>query len=446
MATKRTKNGRTWYEDVVYLDPIIGPDGAIVTDSRGKPRYHRLWVRGRTKRECAQAKADAIRERDAARAPSDPSVIEEKRRQPLSELYKLVKRRHVDHLRPKTQAMWRVAMRKRIAPHFFHVPICDITTEMIDDWIADLKAQTVTDHLGRVVIDPKTGTPKRLHGNTAINRARTCLVTTLNLGKKWNYVGERNAAEHATRLPEDTHVPDIYQPDQVLQMVIASWQLRMSQVGTRGHASRSVLEYRAARDATMIWVKAFSGMRIAEMLALRWRDVTDRQYFVRHQQDYTQVDHLGPVKSKNGFRVTPMTNEMRLALDEWRSIARFTGPDDFVFSGDPDTTSAAGRAALARRRGRPVVQRKNTTSTMLDVSGWRARCFNPIVAHAGFPEAKPHALRHTFITLCKDHLIPAKDVAEWVGDTEEVVNRVYTRASGAVPIDAFDRMSAAMWS
>lgn len=421
--------------------PLLGADGEPVRDENGRRRYDRQWITAPTLREFAKRKQTALDARDAEHdgEPTDPQML-------LSDLYRLVKERHVDRQRPKTQQMWHAAVVKRIAPHFFHLPLSQITTELVDAWMTKLQQEIVRDTAGLPVIDPTTGKPKRAHGDPSINRARTCLVKTLNLGKRWHKIGERNAAEHADRLPESTRVPDIYTPHQVLSFAIASWTFRDTQIGRRGYARENLLLQRAARDAAMIWVLGFGGMRIGELVALQWKDVGETHLRVAKQQDYSKADHLGPVKSKHGFRSMPMLNEVIWALEEWRAVAPFTGRNDFIFSGEPDTTSSAGRRALAERYGRVVVARKHTSSTMIDVNGWRSRSFIPIVEIAGYPDARPHALRHTFVTTCKDFNVPAKDVADWIGDTEEVVNKIYTHASGAAPKVVFNRMSAEMWN
>jgi integrase len=394
VATKRTKNGRTWYEDVVYLE-------RIGTLPNGRPKYRTKWISAPTKAKLAKLKQEAIDERDGKPRDEAPDML-------LGELYRLVKDRHVARLRPKSQAVWRTAALRRIS-RLFHLPIGELTTERVDEWMSELQAETHPD--GR-----------RVHGDRSINLARGCLVTTLNKGRKWGYVGERNVAEHADRFREDTRTVSVYTPDEVVEIALAMHDRWISHAGQRGYARRSVLEQRGARDMAMVFVLAFAGVRISELFALRWQNIHPTFMIVEHSLDWTAKNYLGPVKTGKPRKV-PLLPEARRALEWWQPLTEHPGRHAFVFS------------TPTRSVSQPI-----------DRDAWRARNFNPAVEAAGFPEATPHFMRHTFVSLMRKHGFSSSEVGEMIGDTEAVVNRIYTHSYDEDFTERLAKLSDTLWA
>lgn len=401
MATKRIRNGKTRYEDVVYY-----PTGERLPD--GRPRYAKRFISAPTKAQLRKLKQELIDERDGKPRSEAPAML-------LGELYMLVKDRHVSRLRPKSQEVWKTAAIKRVS-RLFHIPIGELTTERVDQWMSDLQAETRTvTRAGKRVVE-------RVHGDRSINLARGCLVTTLNKGRKWGYVGERNVAEHADKFREDTRTVAIYTPDEISRIAIALRERWTENIGRRGYASREVLEHRASRDMSMLFILAFAGLRISELFALRWMNVHPTFLVVEHSLDWTAKDYLGPVKTGKPRKV-PLLPEARLALEWWREIAPHLDRDAFVF-GSP----------------------RNNGRSPLDRAAWRAKNFKPAALAAGFPDATPHFMRHTFVSLMRKHGFTSNEVGEFIGDTNAVVDRIYTHSYSEDLTDRLAELSSAMWS
>lgn len=401
MATKRTWKGRPRYEDVVYYKT-----GERLPN--GRPKYEKRFISAPTKAALRKLKQELIDERDGKPRSEAPSML-------LGDLYLLVKERHVSRLRPKSQEVWKTASIKRVS-RLFHIPIGELTTERIDQWMSDLQAETRT-----VKRDGKQVT-ERVHGDRSINLARGVLVTTLNKGRKWGYVGERNVAEHADKFREDTRTVAIYTPEEVTRIADALHERWTANAGKRGYARREVLEHRAARDMSMLFLLAFAGLRISELFALRWQNVQGKHLIVEHSLDWTAKDYLGPVKTGKPRKV-PLLPEARLALEWWRELAPHTERDAFVF-GSP----------------------RNAGRSPLDRAAWRAKNFRPAALAVGFPDATPHFMRHTFVSLMRKHGFTSNEVGEWIGDTNAVVDRIYTHSYSEDLTDRLDELSTAMWA
>lgn len=166
----------------------------------------------------------------------------------------------------------------------------------------------------------------------------------------------------------------------------------------------------------MIFVLAFAGLRIGELVALRWGDITDEHIRVQHAQHPNEP--LGPTKSGRP-RDVPLTPEARAALQWWRAISDHTRRSDFVFHG---ADSRTGRV------------------TPMWSSNWR-RTFVTIATAAGFPEARPHDMRHTFASMAILAGVSTLELSAMMGHSDETTTRLYTHL-----YEHRRKQSAAAWT
>lgn len=158
----------------------------------------------------------------------------------------------------------------------------------------------------------------------------------------------------------------------------------------------------------------YTGCRRGELLALNWQDI-DRDAGVIHVNKklsyaYGNVprleDHL---KSKNGKRDIPLFSPLAAALPAGRRIgAIFTDED-----------------------GRYLSQ-----SRFYDV--WQQ-----YLSDVGITDyITPHCFRHSFSTICFEAGIDPKDAAAFMGDTEEIVRKVYTDLRQRHHADSIEKLNA----
>jgi integrase len=137
-----------------------------------------------------------------------------------------------------------------------------------------------------------------------------------------------------------------------------------------GEQEREALRAEDQQDAEMVRVSAYAGLRLGELLALRWRDVS----FQEHALTVGRAISAGVESSTKSGRVrrVPLPDQAAAALDRLSRRADFTGADERVFC--------------------------NPLGRTLDGSALRRR-YKRAQAVAGLRSLRWHDLRHTYGSL-----------------------------------------------
>ena len=67
----------------------------------------------------------------------------------------------------------------------------------------------------------------------------------------------------------------------------------------------------------------------------------------------------------------------------------------------------------------------SSKGSLIDFHNFRNRAWKMVLKNLDIPYRKPYATRHTFITLCLEAGIDAKDIAQWVGNSSEMIYKHY---------------------
>lgn len=166
--------------------------------------------------------------------------------------------------------------------------------------------------------------------------------------------------------------------------------------------------------APLVKILFFTGMRPCEAIALQWQHIGDK--FIAIEQSIT-ISEQGH-KLKEGLKTQeqrrfPINTQLREILDSTRPESY--KETDFVFPSKTgkfidfgDFLNHAWRG-YKNRHGRFI----EGIVTRLVREG-KVECYK-----------RPYQCRHTFISLCLESGIDAKDVARWVGNSPEVIYRHY---------------------
>ncbi len=167
------------------------------------------------------------------------------------------------------------------------------------------------------------------------------------------------------------------------------------------------------QDGILYLTAAFTGLRVGELLALRWEDVDFEAEAIRVRHSWT-AGREGTPKSGRG-RAVPMMDDVAQALARLGQRERWTGEQDLVFC-DP-VGRHLGYKSLSRR-------------------------YKEALAAAGLRQLRFHDLRHTFGT----HAIRAADpreVMEWMGHADIQTTQQYLAYAYKPRRDAAKRLAGA---
>jgi integrase len=153
-----------------------------------------------------------------------------------------------------------------------------------------------------------------------------------------------------------------------------------------GHARKGMYQ---ELDRVLYLVAAMTGLRLGELLALRWRDVDWVAGVIRVRRNYVR-GRYGTPKSRRSSRAVPMADEVGGVLDRLYQASAFQGDDDLVIA-HPSTGKAIAKANVTGRL------HKALEDAELD----KAHVF--------------HDLRHTFGTTMAAAGVPMRTLQEWMG-------------------------------
>ena len=127
-----------------------------------------------------------------------------------------------------------------------------------------------------------------------------------------------------------------------------------------------------ARDAALISVLAYAGLRPQEALALQWGDVRERTLLIQ------RAVSLGEEKDTKttAHRTVRLLSPLREDLLEWKLRSGRPNGDALVFPGP-----------------------QGGLWTKVTYDNWRGRAFDRARTAAGAEKATPYALRHSFASL-----------------------------------------------
>jgi integrase len=255
--------------------------------------------------------------------------------------------RYIEHDRerkPSTVRGYRSAITAHLLPAFGDLPVEGVTPVVIEQWIAGFAGSTRTRN--KLLI--------QLHG--ILGRAK----------KTYGLAG--NAASEVEKFQQTSSGDiEVFAPEEIWALV------RVAET---------------EQDAAVFLTAAFTGLRMGELLALRWRDVDFAGNVVRVRASYYLGQLTTPKSGK--VRAVPLAPAVATALAQLGRRPHWTGDDDLVFVG--------------------------VTGSFLDGSALRRR-YKAALTAAGLRSLRFHDLRHTFGT----RMIGKADirrVQEWMGHAD----------------------------
>jgi integrase len=167
------------------------------------------------------------------------------------------------------------------------------------------------------------------------------------------------------------------------------------------------------RDATLVSVLAYAGLRPQEALGLPWSNVRGRTLLI----DRAQSDEGLEDTKTGGTRSVRLLAPLVADLAAWRLASERSGVDDLVFP------TAGGE--LWRDH---------------DWANWRRRVFDPLAATLGVSGMRPYDLRHAFCSLLIGEGMSVVEVARQAGHAPTMTLATYAHV--IADLDGGERVPA----
>jgi integrase len=157
------------------------------------------------------------------------------------------------------------------------------------------------------------------------------------------------------------------------------------------------------RERTLVLLDVGTGLRMSELLALKWRDVNFRTREISVTRSIVfQV--VGPCKTEASQKPIPLDSHLAKALQEWRKHSKYRTGEDWVFASPAsDGRRPYWAQSIMRNQIRPAAVKLGITERI----GW-------------------HTFRHTFSSLLRA-----------TGADIKVMQELLRHASSRVTLDTY---------
>jgi integrase len=235
------------------------------------------------------------------------------------------------------------------------------------------------------------------HASSTLRSVRATFATVLRSAVKRGYL-ERNPA-HGIVIREGDSKKErrFYSVDQV----------------------RMLLSVLTEPCASVVAVAVLTGMRIGEILALRWKRIDPLGATLEVAENYSSGE-FGSPKTKSSQRVLPISSALRRVLENQHARMNPTSPEELVF--------------------------RTPSGTPLNDKNLYNRELAPACDRIGQPRVSWHSFRHTHQTLLHDSGASLKTSQELLGHSDlETTLNVYTHTVSDSQRNAVERVAGVLF-
>jgi integrase len=275
-----------------------------------------------------------------------------------------------------------------------------VTNGYIMDGIGDKPVHEITSSDVDAVLDKVAASGVKPR---SVNRYRETMVAIFNFGMRSSRFNlTANPAQRSVRRRLPAPSPLVYfQPEDIeaLARALCNGAHRPQSASARRSEDEELKDH---QDAELARLASYTGLRLGELLALRWKDVDWRGSAL----NVSRAVSAGVERTTKGRRArrVPLADQAAAALNRLSQRQDFTTPADLVFCNH-----------LGRR---------------IDESAFRKR-YKRALASAGVDALRLHDLRHTFGSLVAAHTADLVSVKDAMGHTNITTTQRYLHARPA---------------
>jgi integrase len=159
-----------------------------------------------------------------------------------------------------------------------------------------------------------------------------------------------------------------------------------------------LLRHGRHRDALLVSVLAYAGLRPGEALGLAWEHVRDRTLLIEQSVSRGELKKTKTGQTRTVRLLAPLATD----LAEWRLASGRPASDAFVF---------------------PTHDGRSWSHD--DWGNWRNRVYGPTAQRIGFERARPYDLRHSFCSLLIHEGATVVEIARQLGHSPTMTLNTY---------------------
>jgi integrase len=262
----------------------------------------------------------------------------------------------------------------------------EVYTGYLNTWIIPTWAEHSLSDVKAVVVEAWLKTLKLAPGTKA--KLRNLMHAMYNHAMRWEFF-DRNPITLVRQSAKRTRVPDVLTVEEIGKLL-----------GELTNPWR-----------TAVYVAVTTGLRVSELLALKWADVDFTSGEIHLSRGIVR-QHIGEMKTEASRKPVPLDGGLADVLTRWRAVCPYNQGTDYIFgSPDMDGSQPYWPTAGMEDHVRPAAKRAGIAKRV----GWHTlrHTFGTLVKSQGADVATTQALmRHANASITMDRYVQAVTLAK----------------------------------
>jgi integrase len=280
----------------------------------------------------------------------------------------------------------------------------EVYTGYLNTWIVPTWAEHSLSDVKAVAVEAWLKTVNLAPGTKA--KLRNLMHALYNHAMRWEFISS-NPITLVRQSAKRMRVPDV---------------LTVEEIG-------KLLAELAEPWRTAVYVGVTTGLRVSELLGLKWADVDFTAGEIRPSRGIVR-QHVGEMKTEASRKPVPLDAGLADVLTSWRAVCPYNQGADYIFgSPDMDGSQPYWPTAGMEDHVRPAAQRASIAKRL----GWHTlrHTFGTLVKSQGADVATTQALlRHANVSITMDRYVQAVTPAKREAQSRIVASIPFPKQTG----------------